>query len=144
MIAKLVPPSAGEALNVLGSHLLARLTSEDTGGAYALFEQLDEAGPGVPRHVHTREDEVFHVLAGELEVTVGDQVLRAGPGTTAFLPRGVPHGYRVVGAGQTHFLIAVYPAGIERMFRELDQLTRSGGEPSQVPGICARYGIRFV
>jgi uncharacterized RmlC-like cupin family protein len=42
-------------------------------------------------HIHTREDETFYVLAGEIEVTVGGErdVLRAGD--SVFLPRGIPH-----------------------------------------------------
>ena len=33
---------------------------------------------GVPRHMHTCEDEVYFVLVGELEVTVGDQLFVPG------------------------------------------------------------------
>lgn len=144
MAPKVVTASTCEALNVLGSHLQVRLSGEDTAGAYALVEQQDQAGPGVPPHVHAHEDEIFHVVEGSVEITVDGQTIVAGPGTTAYLPRGVAHGYRIVGSGLTRILIAAYPAGIERMFRELDALTQRGGEMSDAAAICARYGIRFV
>ena len=51
------------------------LSGVDTGGKYCLLEVSLAPGMGVPRHTHTREDEVYYVLAGELEVTVGDEVL---------------------------------------------------------------------
>src|SRR5215467_1825508 len=56
------------------------LSGADTGGAYCLLEVNLACGIRVPRHTHTREDESYFVLAGELEVIVGDEkfVLRAG------------------------------------------------------------------
>jgi len=44
------------------------LSGKDTGGAYCLLEVSLAPGMAVPRHTHTREDEVYFVLAGELEV----------------------------------------------------------------------------
>src|SRR5215472_16435582 len=46
------------------------LSGPDTGGAYCLLEVGLAPGMSVPRHTHTREDEVYFVLAGELEVSV--------------------------------------------------------------------------
>jgi len=144
MPVKIVTPTDSELLNVLGNHLLLRLAGADTGGAYSLVEQIDQPGPGVPLHIHEREDEAFHVVEGGVELQLGDRALVGGPGTTAFLPRGIAHGYRVVGPGLTRVLIAAYPAGIEWMFRELDQLTRQGAPMPQVAATCGRFGIRFV
>jgi quercetin dioxygenase-like cupin family protein len=57
-----------------------RLSGADTGGHYRLLELSLASGMRVPRHTHTREDEVHHVLSGELEVAIADDVfiLRAG------------------------------------------------------------------
>ena len=51
------------------------LSGEDTGGKYCLIEAGLAPSMGVLRHTHTREDEVYYVLSGELEVTVGDRSL---------------------------------------------------------------------
>jgi mannose-6-phosphate isomerase-like protein (cupin superfamily) len=48
------------------------LSSADTGGAYCLLDISLAPGIGVPRHTHTREDETYYVLSGELMVEVGD------------------------------------------------------------------------
>ena len=55
------------------------LSGKDTGGAYCLLEVSLAPGIGVPRHTHTREDEVYFVLAGELEVTVGEKTFVLRP-----------------------------------------------------------------
>jgi quercetin dioxygenase-like cupin family protein len=50
------------------------LVEMDTAGAYCLLEVGLAPGMMVPPHTHTREDEAYYILAGELEVTVGDDV----------------------------------------------------------------------
>jgi len=62
------------------------LSGADTGGAYCLLEVGLAPGMSVPRHTHTREDETYFVLAGELEVIVADEtfVLRAGDTRATF------------------------------------------------------------
>src|SRR5262249_28785648 len=67
------------------------LSGVDTGGKYCLLEVSLAPGMGVPRHTHTREDEVYYVLAGELEVIVGDEVFVLKAGDTLIAPRDIPH-----------------------------------------------------
>ena len=55
------------------------LSGTDTGGAYCLLEVSLAPGMAVPRHTHTREDEVYFVLAGELQATVGDETFVLQP-----------------------------------------------------------------
>ena len=49
------------------------LSGADTGGAYCLLEVSLAPGMMVPRHTHTREDEAYYVLSGELEIVVGER-----------------------------------------------------------------------
>jgi quercetin dioxygenase-like cupin family protein len=53
------------------------------------------AGAEIRRHAHEQE-EVWQVLAGELDITIGDETRRAGPGLCAIVPPGVEH--RIVAA----------------------------------------------
>lgn len=57
------------------------LSGQDTGGAYCLLELSLAPGIGVPRHTHTREDETYFVLAGQLEVIVANDVFVLNPAT---------------------------------------------------------------
>jgi len=106
---------------------------------------------GVPRHIHTREDEAYFVLAGELEVIVGDEkfVLRAGD--TLMAPRGIPHQLRNSGDIDNHYLLVFSPAGFEEFVRMTalpapdDAIAPT--EPAvairNVHELAAEYGIKF-
>jgi quercetin dioxygenase-like cupin family protein len=48
------------------------------------------AGSTIHRHSHPQE-EVWQVIEGELEVTVGDETQRAGPGMVAIVPGDTEH-----------------------------------------------------
>lgn len=52
---------------------------------------------GVDLHTHADHVDAFYVLEGDAEFTVDGEVIRAGPGTWVAAPRGVEHGFRVVG-----------------------------------------------
>jgi mannose-6-phosphate isomerase-like protein (cupin superfamily) len=59
---------------------------------------------GVEPHVHEDHVDSFYVLEGEAEFTVGDEQVRAGPGTYVAAPIGARHGFRVVGPGELRML----------------------------------------
>ena len=61
------------------------LSGKDTGGAYCLLDVSLAPGMGVPRHTHTREDEVYFVLAGELEPFRGHTPVQVSPGILCVL-----------------------------------------------------------
>jgi mannose-6-phosphate isomerase-like protein (cupin superfamily) len=67
----------------------------------------------VPRHTHTREDEVYFVLAGELEATVGDETFVLCPGDTLLAPRDIPHELGNSGNTTNHYLLVFSPSGFE-------------------------------
>jgi hypothetical protein len=77
----------------------------------------------VPLHAHTQEDEVWYVLEGEIEFTVGSEQRTGGPGTFAYIPRGVAHTFRVVSERARWFGLGV--GG------HLDQWFFETGEPAQ-------------
>ena len=66
------------------------LSGTDTGGAYCLLEVSAGSGVSVPRHTHTREDESYYVLSGELEVVVGEEVFVLKPDDSLMAPRDIP------------------------------------------------------
>ncbi len=89
------------------------LSGIQTGGAYCLVEVSLAPEMAVPRHTHTREDEVYFVLAGELEVTVGDEMFVLRPGDTLLAPRDIPHKLRNSGKTTNHYLLVFSPSGFE-------------------------------
>ena len=89
------------------------LSGPDTGGAYCLLEVSLAPGMAVPRHTHTREDEVYFVLAGELEVNIGEKTFVLRPGDTLLAPRDIPHDLRNSGNTANHYLLVFSPSGFE-------------------------------
>jgi quercetin dioxygenase-like cupin family protein len=71
----------------------------------AVFEvRADAGGPPIAPHVHPGHVESFYVLDGELELTVGDELVRAGPGAWVQIPPGVPHGRAEGSSAPMHVL----------------------------------------
>src|SRR5215510_16493638 len=61
-------PGAGSTLNVLGVTHIYKVTGAETAGSFSLWEDVVPPGAGAPPHVHSREDEAFYVLSGEIQV----------------------------------------------------------------------------
>jgi quercetin dioxygenase-like cupin family protein len=144
MKVKILHSREGQYLNVIGDNQYIKLTGEETGGAYTLIEEINPPGVGVPLHVHENEDETFHVAEGQVEFTLNGKPVTASAGTTVYLPRRVPHAFKVVGQTPARVLVLLSPSGLERMFRELAQLPPGPPDMEKVVAICARYGIRFL
>jgi quercetin dioxygenase-like cupin family protein len=93
-----LPRDGGPALWHLGALLTFKATSEQTAGRMWAKELLAPRGMATPVHLHSREDETFSVLDGEVSVYVGDQVVRAQTGDFLWTPREVPHAFCVASA----------------------------------------------
>jgi len=81
-------------------------------------------------HVHHREDEGFYILEGEMTFHVGQQTIKAGPGSYLFGPRDVPHTY-TVDSGPARLLFLFTPAGLEGFIREYSEPASSLSIPPQ-------------
>ena len=64
------------------------------------FDPSFEVGP----HRHADHADTFYVLEGEVEFTVEEKVVRAGPGTFVAAPPGTLHGFRNPGPGRARIL----------------------------------------
>lgn len=140
----LIPPGEGERLPVLGTVNTVLLTQESTDGRLTLAFMDVPPGRGIPPHVHTREDEVFHILEGSVEFQMGESAVRAEPGATVFAPRGQPHSLTCVSETEARMLLIATPGGIEEMFRALSRLPEIEPDPEEIAAICGRQGITFL
>jgi mannose-6-phosphate isomerase-like protein (cupin superfamily) len=114
----------GTAIWFLGTLVVMKATSEQTGGAFGLIENLMPADFAGPYHVHHAEDEAFWVLEGTVTFVCGNQTVTGGPGTFVYGPRDVPHGLRAEGTTPARILLQNLPGGFEHFFRDM-------GEPAQ-------------
>lgn len=126
---------------VLGETLRPMLTNA-MGSAVEIFDTKGPAEAGPPPHTHAWE-EIYVVLSGELEVTVGGHITRLGPGGYAHVPAGTPHSYRNV--TDAHFLTIVTKGNAAKFFRQV--ATEVEMNPPDIPGILrvgASHGITFL
>lgn len=138
-----------------GDHYTFLVTGEESGGAYFAMEALVPPGGGPPPHIHTREDETFYVLEGEIEFLLGEELISAGRGHFVSVPRGTVHRFRNAGTETARLVLTFTPAGIEKWFEEtLDpapNAVRAEDVPDNVDEVAARYaasasryGLEFV
>jgi quercetin dioxygenase-like cupin family protein len=114
-------PQAGESRWWFGGLAVIKLTSRQTEGRFSLIEVLYPPNLEVPLHVHTREDELFHVLEGKISYRIGASRFEASPGHTLFAPRNIPHGFTVSSPEPARYLIVYSPAGFEEFIRETSE-----------------------
>ena len=70
-----------------------------------MLEFFCEPGFGpVDPHVHEDHTDSFYILEGEVEFMIGDEIVRARPGTWVAAPAGVRHGFSIPGPEPARFL----------------------------------------
>ena len=114
-----VLPEQGSVWNVSpGRSLVLKLLGGATGGSIMLFEETVPTETKSWFHLHHDSDEVAYVLSGEITFKIGDEVTIGGPGTCAFMPRGIQHAWKNSGAETAHVLFLYTPAGAGALVEE--------------------------
>jgi mannose-6-phosphate isomerase-like protein (cupin superfamily) len=158
---RVVGPTDGKA-GFLGSIGVRFMLDGDTSaGGFSLVEHpMSARALAAPLHRHAREDEYSYVLEGRMGALLGSDVLEAGPGDLVLKPRGEWHTFWNAGDDPCRILEIIAPAGFEGFFAELVDL---GGvaladpatlgelcqryalemDPSSIPSLIERFGVRF-
>lgn len=116
-----IPADGGRRLDGLtpGGRFDLKLVGRDTADSIMLFEEICPVGRKSRYHLHRDSDEVIWVVAGEFSFKIGDEVTTGGPGTCAFMPRGVAHAWKNIG-NDTGRLVGLYtPAAAGGYIEEL-------------------------
>ena len=92
--------------------------TQQTGGAFNLFDVICPIEYETPLHIHYAEDVAIYVLEGALEIYWGDEKSQAEAGSFFFQPRGTPHGFRVAGVTPARILYLTFPAGFDEFVVE--------------------------
>ncbi|MES2789577.1 MAG: cupin domain-containing protein [Planctomycetota bacterium] len=145
-------PGTGRTIGVVGDIYRFLATGADTAGKYAMWEAVVPPGGGPPPHVHSREEEAFYILEGEITFQVGPEKFVATAGTFANMPIGSQHSFRNDSGKLARMLITVAPAGLEEMFFEVgqtlapDATTAPAPTPVDIEKLIAaapRYGVEI-
>jgi quercetin dioxygenase-like cupin family protein len=145
-------PGEGTSLWFLGAHVSVKASSDTTAGRVDVIEHLAPRGAGSPLHVHSRDDEWFYVIEGELTFWVGGQVTDAPAGSFVYGPRGIPHTF-LVSSETARFLLVAEPGGFAEFVRSLAQpaaavaIPPAAAEPPDLAAmveLAAEYGIEIL
>jgi quercetin dioxygenase-like cupin family protein len=140
---KVIVPNENTS-TLFGGLRALKLSAQETAGDVYLVEGIMPKGSEVPVHVHTQEDDIFHVLAGTVELILGDEIIHASEGTIVYLPRNVKHGIKTLGDTTARVLNYVIPGqNFENFFNEMQQVGK-GIPATQRASIASKYGITFL
>jgi mannose-6-phosphate isomerase-like protein (cupin superfamily) len=93
--AYLLKADEGQAIWFAGALMIMKAAGDQTQKRFAFLDQRVPGDYAVPQHIHHREDEAWYILEGEVTFYCGDETFHAGPGAWVFLPKEIPHSFRV-------------------------------------------------
>jgi quercetin dioxygenase-like cupin family protein len=124
------------------------LDSAISGGQLSIVRIHACRGDASPVHVHSRDDEAFLLIEGQMTVWVGDTRTVLLPGGIGYLPREIPHAFRF--DTNSVALTLTTPAGQESFFRQagwdLSRLRPEGWtiSPDSLREAAAANGVSVV
>ena len=89
-----IPPGGGPTWEMAPGRSAALKITSDMAQSVMMFEEVAPTDTVTDLHIHHDSDEIAYVLSGEVTFKIGDQITVGGPGTCAFMPRGVPHAWK--------------------------------------------------
>ena len=146
---------AGQQFWFLNTRVVVRISFEQGHDGISVLEHWAPHGDSPPLHVHRNEDEVFHLLQGEVSLSVDAKPLHGKAGDTFLAPKGIPHTYRVLSAEGARWLTVTIGEEFERFVRALGRPAEREGlpdpsgppTPEQAHALAAaaeRHGIAIV
>lgn len=94
-----------------------------------VMEHVMPQGFSPPLHIHTSEDEVFHLLSGEIRFQLDGEDIMVRPGETFMAPKNVPHSFVVTAPEGAHWLVMTRNGDFEQMVRQCSRPAETDGLP---------------
>jgi quercetin dioxygenase-like cupin family protein len=132
---------------------------DEAGGRFALVQHLfAPRALAAPLHRHHLEDEYTYVVSGRIGAVLGEDEVVASPGDMVVKPRNQWHTFWNAGDEPASVLELISPAGLERFFRWLGNLSelptaeqlaemaapyRCDADPDGTRRIVERHGLTF-
>src|SRR5262245_28923119 len=129
-----------------GRSVALKLLGGATDDSIMLFEEIVPAGTKSTFHLHHGSDELAYVLTGEITFKIGDEITVGGPGTCAFMPRGVAHAWKNTGTETGKVLFLYTPAEAGGLLEEQQRTRRNFASMNEreVAEMCQRHGWKIV
>jgi mannose-6-phosphate isomerase-like protein (cupin superfamily) len=142
---RIVGPRDGKAGSLGGVGVRFMIDGAESGGGFSLVEHPMEARAlAAPMHRHSREDEYSYILQGRVGADLGGQIVQAEVGDLVFKPRDQWHTFWNAGDEPARILEIISPAGFEKFFDQLTDLTAKGPvDPATLATLAGEYGTEL-
>ena len=113
--------------------------------------------PGIatPLHRHTHEAEAMFLLEGRMTYRAGEEEVELSDGDFVFLPKALPHAFRIRGDKPARLLALTVPGGLMGLYDEVGvpatEMRLPGADGRSMPEEIARwneigprYGLEVV
>ncbi|MFC4946189.1 cupin domain-containing protein [Pseudonocardia sp. GCM10023141] len=146
MAARYTGPGKGIALDTFDGIHTVKVSAEDTGGAYELFEVDAPRGPAVPM-LRTPWAKAFYLLAGTMTVHVEGEHHELEPGATITIPDGAAHAFEVT-TPTARFLAFTLTDAAGRLFADIVASIPPGRSMQDLAPllerVAHRHGVTFA
>jgi quercetin dioxygenase-like cupin family protein len=148
-------PGSGRGTWAMGSLFEHLLEAPESGGELGVAIVTQPPGIATPLHRHTKESEAFYLLEGRMDYRAGDEDYALYAGCFIYLPKGLPHAFRIRGDSPARILALTAPGGLLHLYDEVglpatemrlpgkDGLTPEVEIPKWVE-VGPRYGLEVV
>lgn len=110
----------GEYTNVI-------VSAKQSCGEYVISEGIIKPESFIPEHYHKWEEQTFHVLEGEVEAKIGNEVYTLQVGDSVHCPRGITHYMKNNGTRTVRLLSYIFPGTwAEAYFEETSRQNHEG------------------
>lgn len=148
------PAGTGPSTWAMGS-LFEHLLTADESGSLGVSLVTQPPGIATPLHRHTYEDEAFFLLDGTMTYRAGEDDFWLAEGDFLWLPRGLPHAFRVTGTRPVRFVAFADPGNLLALYDEVGIPARARHVPGddglpmsvEIPRwneVGPRYGLEVV
>lgn len=141
-----VLPDQGRVLNPGNFQAVILADADQTAGKLAVLQtQREPSGFGPPLHRHHDAAEAFFVLEGTYLMFIDDEQHLCPPGTFVYVPRGVPHTFKVSSEGPGKKLNLFTPGAMVGFFEEMAAAEQAGtATPSLLDEIAAKNQMEVL
>lgn len=117
-----------------------KLDSIQSDGRFSILDEYWHPGFVVEPHFHKEHAEVFYVIEGQVEWTVGGETHLMGPGSLVYIPPDTVHSVKVVGDKDYRGLMIYEPGGYEKNIYREKRYTPAEQEKPEIKKLLREEG----
>lgn len=128
--------SKGEYTNII-------VNAKQTNNEYVITDGIIEPNGFVPDYYHEWEDQIFHILEGEVKAKIGNDWFELTVGDTIHCPRGISHYIKNEGNTNARLLSYIFPGNrAEDFFAETSRQNHEGKHDKKL--MEEKFGVFYI